>query len=101
MRKIMNGKMYNTETATKIAEYERDCSPYDFTWFKEVLYRKRTGEFFKHGHGNAASPYCEYSYGSYGSGERIVPLKEAEAKQWLETKSDVDTYISVFGMPEE
>ena len=34
-------------------------------------------------------------------GEKIIPLTEAEAKNWVERYGDVDTYIELFGEVEE
>lgn len=45
MKKIINGKMYNTETAEFIDSYESGY-PKDFAYVYEALYRKKTGEFF-------------------------------------------------------
>ena len=49
MKKIINNKMYNTETATEVASYDNGCYLSDFRHFREELYRKRTGEFFLYG----------------------------------------------------
>jgi len=56
MKKIINGKKYDTETATKLGE---DCRGYrgDIDFWSEELYRKKTGEFFLYGEGGARSQY--------------------------------------------
>lgn len=47
MKKIIEGKMYNTETATYIGRYRTDTmSRRDFRYLEEELYQKRTKEFF-------------------------------------------------------
>lgn len=46
MKKIIAGKMYNTETAKRVAKYESTYGITDFHWFREVLYKKKTNEFF-------------------------------------------------------
>lgn len=101
MKKIINGKLYDTETAKKVAEWSKNCARNDFSYYEEELYSKKTGEFFLYGEGNAASPYNEYSYGSYTGGEKIVPLTYEEAREWAERKLDADEYIELFGEPEE
>ena len=58
MKKIINGKMYNTETARKRGEYEYS-NRRDFNYVSEELFRKRTGEFFTAGEGGAASKYAQ------------------------------------------
>lgn len=97
MKKIINGKKYDTDTAEAITEYESDYPRNDFRWYAETLYRKRTGEFFLGGEGNAMSKYAERCYDGWGSGEGITPISVSEAKEWLETCSDADTYEKVFG----
>jgi len=44
MKKIINGKMYDTNTAKSISEYENDYSPADFSYFRETLYKKKQQE---------------------------------------------------------
>lgn len=98
MKKIINGKRYNTDTAKLIGTYEPDTfGPSDFGWFCEEIYRKTTGEYFIYGWGNAASRYAENVYGSWGSGEAITPLTYDEAREWIEKHLDADTYENEFG----
>lgn len=53
MKKIIDGKMYNTETAKECGTWD-NCE-YGFNRVEETLYRKKTGEFFIHGEGGANS----------------------------------------------
>lgn len=102
MRKIINKKMYDTETAEWVEEFENTPYKSNYQYYVETLYRKKTGEFFLHGCGNAASPYAEVRADRMRSpGEKIIPLTEAEAKNWMEQYGDVDTYIELFGEVEE
>ena len=100
MRKIINGKMYNTETATMVAERESGFVS-DFAHFTESLYLKKTNEFFLHGEGGPASRYCEHAMGGYVGGESIIPLTVDEAKEFVEKYAEVETYIDLFGEVEE
>ena len=43
MKKIINGKRYDTETAEKIGVWDNARSISDFDCCEETLYRKRTG----------------------------------------------------------
>lgn len=43
MKKIINGKMYNTETATKLGDFWNGLSKSDFRQLSETLYRKKNG----------------------------------------------------------
>ena len=101
MRKIIYGRMYNTETAECIGEYENMEDAGNFRYYSETLYKKRNGEFFLVGEGNALSPYGECRGSMRMSGERFTPYEEEEAKEWVEQHCDAETYIELFGEPEE
>ncbi len=97
-KKIINGKMYNTATATPIDSYNNGLSLNDFNHFAEHLLRKKTGEFFIWGYGGANSGYSRScGQNSWCGGEDIKPITETEAKRWLERYSDTDTYVELFG----
>ena len=102
MKKIINGKMYNTETATEVGNYWNGLSQRDFNHVNETLYRKKTGEFFLYGEGGPMSRYSEScGNNSWTGGERIIPLSEKEAKKWAEDKISADAYCQIFGEPGE
>lgn len=101
MKKIINGKRYDTETAEEIGFWRTERSVTDFSCCEETLYRKRTGEFFLYGEGGPSSPYAHASYGMMGAGAAIVPLTDDEAKTWVEQKLDADTYEALFPVEEE
>lgn len=102
MKKIINGKQYNTETAKKIAEWDCGKARNDFSYVEETLYQKRTGEFFLYGIGGPAS-WCAYACptGGYDGGEKIKPLTEEKAREWCENRLDADDYEKIWGEPEE
>ena len=84
MNKIINGKKYNTDTATKIAyQYHNgDC---------RTLYCKKNGEFFLH--------YENPVYG--GVEESIRPITIGEAKTFAEDNLTGEEYEKIFGSVEE
>ena len=101
MKKVINGKLYDTKTATYMVDYEWGLSN-DFEYVYEALYRKKNGEFFLCGHGGPLSRYVvRSSANSYGGGQDITPLTENEAKRWVEEYCDAEDYIDIFGRPEE
>lgn len=101
MKRIIKGKLYNTETATSIGSYQYSY-PRDFHYLREELYQKNNGEFFLSGEGGPLSKYREQvDSGGWTSGEAIIPLDVEEAKEWGEAHLDVEDYIAVFGEPEE
>ena len=101
MKKIINNKMYNTETATEVASYDNGCYLGDFRHFREELYRKRTGEFFLYGSGGAMSKYSKPCGSGRSGGDQIIPMSESKAKRWVMEHCDADTYIKLFGEVEE
>lgn len=101
MKKIINGKVYNTETARLVGHWNLDESVTDFSWYEEDLYRKKTGEYFIHGSGNAASKYAEHAYGLWEGGAAIIPLTFEQARDWTEEHLEADEYIAEFGDPGE
>lgn len=101
MKKIINGKKYDTGTAKKVGYWENHNQCTDFSWYSESLYLKKTGEFFLHGEGNASSKYGEDYGRMLCSGEQIIPLAEEEACMWAEEHLTGDQYEEIFGEVEE
>lgn len=97
MKKIINKKLYDTSTAASIAEYSSQVSVSDFSFYRETLYRKRTGEYFIHGEGGALSRYASRDYDGMTWGEDILPLTYDTAREWAERYMDVDAYQDEFG----
>ena len=100
MKKIINGKSYNTDTATFIGEYAvgRDG---DFAYFCERLYRTRKGQYFLYHEGGPNSKYGKWECGTGYWTKDIELLDEEEAKAWGEQYMDADEYEEVFGAVEE
>lgn len=101
MKRIINGKRYDTNTAQFIKTYSSGLSISDFRYYDESLYLKKTGEFFLYATGNGSSMYAS-KYGDLrGPGEKIVPLTLDEAKAWVEKIEDPDLYEELFEVEEE
>lgn len=100
-KKVIGGKMYNTDTAERLA-----CDSYsnvrDFNYWSQELYRKKTGEYFIYGEGGPLTEYGQ-SYGDngIGYGDRIDPISEEDARKWAEEHLDGDEYEKIFGTVEE
>lgn len=102
MKKVINGKVYDTSTAKELGSYEPNPYRSDFSWYCETLYQKKTGEFFLHGDGHANSKYSRScGQNEWCGDEKIIPLKYEEAQKWTEKHLDGDDYIAIFGEPEE
>jgi len=101
MKKIINGLLYNTETAKLVGTWDNGYNPGDFNYCEESLYRKRTGEYFVYGYGGAMSKYAKWHGNSGGEGEEIRPYTAQEAKEWAEEHLTAEEYIAEFSEPEE
>ena len=90
-KRIIDGKTYNTETATQIAGWDEDEGQYTRG---EYLYQTRFGAFFRFTFLDGAD---EDDYA------RITPLTPEDARKWLEERVSWNPEIieSLFGeMPE-
>lgn len=102
MKKYINRKLYDTGSAKKCGEYEPNPYRSDFSWYCETLYQKKTGEYFLHGDGNAASKYSKSCGLNEWCGTEIIrPLTYEDAQEWAEKHLACDEYIKIFGDPEE
>lgn len=100
MRKIINGKAYDTDKAKKIA-YASNGVAGSFDYCEETLYRKKTGEFFIYGEGGPRSAYARVDIdGSICWGKKIVLLSDEEAKEWVEQNAN-EKYEKIFGKVQE
>lgn len=102
MKKIINGRMYNTDTAKRLCSADNGGSCRDFYHWEEELYQKKTGEFFLYGEGGPASKYSRScGQNEWCGGCDITPMTEQQAREWMERNATADEYIEVFGEPEE
>ena len=83
MKKKINGRIYNTDTAKQVAWYGNNLPANDFGYIEECLYRKRNGEYFLAGEGGARTRYAaDCGDGWTRGGEDIIPLTRVEAFYW-------------------
>lgn len=102
MKKVINGKLYDTTKAAKMASWENNRDYTSFSHLEETLYRKRTGEYFLHGEGEARTKYAKrYEDNLWGHGEEIIPLTVKAAQEWAEEHLDGDEYQQIFGAVDE
>lgn len=100
MKKIINGKLYDTDTAKELGCWDNGDT--GFTSVTETLFRKRTGEFFLFGEGGPSTQYAKrIDQNSWSGGREIIPLSAAKAREWAEENLSADEYADIFGMPDE
>lgn len=102
MKKIISGKVYDTDTARELGTWANAGHWGDFGHMEETLYRKKTGEFFLHGEGGPATKYAEaVGQNEWSGGARIMPMSYAEARDWSEEHLKADVFESIFGAVSE
>lgn len=101
MKKIINGKKYDTDTATLLCEWDNGLPSSDFKAMRRKLFRKKTGEFFLYNWGGAATCYAQCCGQWSSEGDEIVPCDEYTAREFMEKYGSVEAYESVFGLVEE
>jgi len=95
MKKIINGKTYDTETADVIAE-ESFSHPGDLCYTFQILYRTKKGHYFFHGGGGPLSEYAQYlGNNSTDGSQRIWVPDENKLKSWL-SSVDVEKMLELF-----
>lgn len=98
MKKIINGKVYDTTTAERVGSWSNNHATSDFGYCSEELHQKRTGEFFLHGEGGPRSKYAvSQGNNDWGYGERIIPLTYEAAQMWAEEHLTSEDYEAIFG----
>ena len=98
MKKIINGKVYDTSTAERVCGWSNGRSTSDFGYCSEELHQKRTGEFFLHGEGGPRSKYAvSQGNNDWGYGEQIIPLTYEAAQKWADEHLASEDYEAIFG----
>ncbi len=101
MRKVINGRTYNTETSKKVGSWDNGIYGNDFRSCDEDLYKNTKGAYFLVGSGGPLSKYA-VSHGNNTSGSTtLTPMTAAEAQEWAEAHLDADEYEAEFGVQEE
>lgn len=100
MKKVIERKMYNTETAEELAFRGNGLAPDDFDYVGETLYRTKNGSYFLYGKGGARTKYAVPNGRTVYGGADILPMTIEQAKSWAEEHLDGDEYIEIFGEPE-
>ena len=101
MKRIINGKIYNTDTATFIGNRQH-ANQGDFHYEDTDLYRTPKGAFFVQGTGGAYSRWSR-PCGSNGTsgGHGIQAMTAIEALAWCEDSGiDADTIAQFFSVEE-
>lgn len=97
MKKIIDGKIYNTETATLLYTDDNGLGRGDFNFEDETLYKTPRGRYFVFGEGGAMTQYGRPVDGNARTaGRNIIPLSTQEAIKLLEKYNAHEVLISEF-----
>ena len=97
MKRIINNLLYNTDSARHIAEWTNGADPEDPQYIKEVLYRKKTKEFFLLGEGGSSTRYAiTHGNNQWEKSETIIPLTDEAAVEWAKEKLGEDRVGEIF-----
>lgn len=99
MKKVFDGKLYDTETATKLCADSWEEGNFRFT--SEALYRTKNGRYFLAGESGPMGRYAHTENGSTSGGRGLVPLDEGDAREWMEEHGDAVDFEEAFGDVEE
>ena len=98
MRQVIEGKVYDSEKAELIHEFDNGMRDSDFEYVEESLYRTDRGAYFIAGHGGAMTEYSTPTgSNSWTGGSGIRPVSPEEAAEWLETHDGTAALIEHFG----
>lgn len=102
MKKIINGKVYDTDTARELGTWTNTWDHRSWTYVHESLFQKRTGEYFLFGEGGPQTKYAEaVGDNQWSGGGKIIPLSLDKAREWAEEHLSADEYEEAFGLPDE
>lgn len=96
MRRIIDGKVYDTETATEVAHYWNGLAGNDFRNVSERLYITKKGNWFTAGHGGPMSKYSVSNGNSTSGGDGLEPISQEAALRWLERNDETEAIEKYF-----
>ncbi|KKK96280.1 hypothetical protein LCGC14_2664330 [marine sediment metagenome] len=90
MKKVIEGKLYNTDTAKLVESYGYG-NPGDLEWMEEGLYLSKKGQFFVAGEGGPKSKYFKIiGQQNWSGGEGCEPISKELALEWMEAYGTVE-----------
>ena len=96
MKRIIDRKIYDTDTAQEVFSFSNGLGYTDFRNFAETLYLTERGTWFIAGHGGAMSSYAEPCGDGTGGGEAIRPMSDDAAADWLEEHDGTEALLEHF-----
>jgi len=86
VKQIIDGKVYNTDTAQMLFDWDNSYYMNDFNYLFEKLFRTRKGTYFLYCHGGALT-YCRTRVGNGSTaGKLIRVLSKEDAFLWCQDR---------------
>lgn len=101
MRKVINGRTYNTATSKCIGSWDNGIYGSDFRSCEEDLYKNTKGAYFLVGEGGPLSKYAVSHENDTSGSRELIPMTATEAQEWAEEHLTVEEYEAEFGVQEE
>ena len=96
MKKIINRKIYDTDTAELIHHWDNGMYGNDFRSCEESLYITKNGALFINGSGGPMSKYAEHFGNTTAGSSNIILLTKDEALDWLEQHDGTESIKKYF-----
>ena len=96
MKKIIDGKLYDTKTAEEIC-HEGFSQQGDFAYWEDTLYRTKKGQYFVDGGGGPMSKYGESVGNNTTNGSEHIFLVDHDKAKEMCIRCDTEKAIELFG----
>ena len=97
MKRIIEGKTYNTDTALLVCDTSNGYNSGDFEQEDSNLYATKKGAFFVAGSGGAKSRFSRsVGNNSWGGGSGVIPVDTEQAMRLAEKHGDTDVLEEFF-----
>ena len=102
MKRIIDGKRYNTETAHRVGSVgSATINVSDFGYWEADLYRTPRGRWFLAGKGGPMTMFSRPDGGGMTSGgSGLIPISDTEAQEYLEDVEAMDALERFFAIEE-
>ncbi|QDZ26599.1 hypothetical protein [Noviherbaspirillum sp. UKPF54] len=85
MKRVVDGKTYDTETASEICQLPCNAHAGDFRWHETYLFQTKNGRFFLAGCGGPLTMWAKSVEGNgKTSGSGLRPISPEEARLHME-----------------
>lgn len=96
MKRIINGKTYNTETATLICDTSNEYSRSDFQFEDSDLYVTKKGAYFIAGSGGCLNRFARSVSNGWVGDNGIIPISREDALTECEKHGSTDDIEGFF-----